>query len=213
MSDILDLLENNRRWSERLSSERPDFFSRLARQQNPDYLWIGCSDSRVPANDIVDLMPGELFVHRNVGNVVVHSDMNAMSVLQFAVEVLHVRHIIVTGHYGCGGVRVAMGHRQFGLIDNWLRHIRDVYHLHETELDAIEDEERRTDRLCELNVVEQVRNVCYTTIVQNAWARGQTLAVHGWVYGLVDGRVNDLSVSVRGPGEIDRIYRMDPIGD
>ncbi|MQM40220.1 Carbonic anhydrase 2 [wastewater metagenome] len=213
MSDILDLLENNRRWSERLSSEQPDFFSRLARQQNPDYLWIGCSDSRVPANDIVDLMPGELFVHRNVGNVVVHSDMNAMSVLQFAVEVLHVRHIIVTGHYGCGGVRVAMGHRQFGLIDNWLRHIRDVYHLHEAELDAIEDEERRTDRLCELNVVEQVRNVCYTTIVQNAWARGQTLAVHGWVYGLVDGRVNDLSVSVRGPGEIGRIYRMDPIGD
>ncbi len=208
MSGLEHLIENNRRWSERISQDRPSFFPTLAEQQNPDYLWIGCSDSRVPANEIVDLLPGELFVHRNIANVVVHSDMNAMSVLQFAVEVLQVRHVIVTGHYGCGGVRAAMGHRQLGLIDNWLRHIKDVYRVHAHDLDAIDDEHSRADRLCELNVVEQVRNVCHTTIVQNAWARGQPLAVHGWVYGLSDGRVKDLDVSVDGRRDIDRLYHM-----
>ncbi|WP_440997919.1 carbonate dehydratase [Arhodomonas sp. SL1] len=209
MSGLEELLANNRRWSERLSREQPDFFPRLARQQNPDYLWIGCSDSRVPANDIVGLLPGELFVHRNVANVVVHSDMNAMSVLQFAVEVLRVRHVIVTGHYGCGGVRAALGHAQLGLIDNWLRHIKDVYRLHEASLRGIDDGESLVDRLCELNVVEQVRNVCHTTIVQNAWARGQPLGVHGWIYALTDGRVKDLGVSVHERDEIAEVYHME----
>ena len=203
------LLLENQAWAYEMQNRDPDYFSRLGSGQSPEAFWIGCSDSRVPANEIVDLLPGELFVHRNIANVVVHSDMNAMSVLQFAVEVLRVRHIIVTGHYGCGGVRAAMEHDQLGLIDNWLRHIKDVYRVHATELAAIDDRARRADRLCELNVAAQVRNVCHTTIVQNAWTRGQELAVHGWVYGLADGRVTDLDVDVHGRRDIDRIYHMD----
>ncbi|MEX0871301.1 MAG: carbonate dehydratase, partial [Aquisalimonadaceae bacterium] len=184
---LLGLLANNREWSKQMQVDDPQFFEKLTDQQNPDYLWIGCSDSRVPANEIVGLMPGELFVHRNVANVVVHTDMNCMSVLQYAVEVLQVEHVIVCGHYGCGGVRSALSNVQHGLIDNWLRHIRDVYFRHREALDPIRDENARVDRLCELNVMAQVYNVCYTTIVQNAWARGQKLTINGWIYGLRDG--------------------------
>ncbi len=207
---ILSLLENNRRWAADIQARNPGFFDRLKQQQTPGYLWIGCADSRVPANEIVGLPPGEVFVHRNVANVVVHSDLNCLSVVQYAVEVLKVRHIIVTGHYGCGGVRAAMSSGQFGMIDNWLRHIKDVYLIHQRELDAIEDEELRADRLCELNVVHQVRNVCYTSIVQNAWQRGQKLAVHGWIYGLADGLLKDLQVTVSGPDQLPGVYRYVP---
>lgn len=205
---IETLLENNRLWSEGIRERDPGYFETLSRQQAPDYLWIGCSDSRVPANTIVGLDPGEVFVHRNVANVVVHSDMNCMSVLQFAVEQLGVEHVIVCGHYGCGGVKAAMGHRQLGLIDNWLRHIKDVYSQGEAELADITDESARADRLCELNVAAQVRNVCHTTIVQNAWSRGQALSVHGWIYGLKDGLLKDLNISLGGRGDLDRIYHM-----
>ncbi|MBA1148618.1 carbonate dehydratase [Ectothiorhodospiraceae bacterium WFHF3C12] len=208
MGTLKSLFENNRRWSERVSQRDPDFFAKLSRQQAPDFLWIGCSDSRVPANEVVDLMPGELFVHRNVANVVVHSDMNCMSVLQFAVEQLQVEHIIVCGHYGCGGVRAALSDRELGLIDNWLRHIKDVYRVNEREMRGIADADERVNRLCELNVIAQVRNVCHTTIVQNAWARGQNLTVHGVIYGLSDGRLKDLDVTVDGPAAIDDIYHM-----
>ena len=204
---IRTLLENNRRWARGITEDEPGYFPSLAKQQAPDYLWIGCSDSRVPANTIVGLEPGEVFVHRNVANVVVHSDMNCMSVLQFAVESLGVEHVIVCGHYGCGGVNAAMGHEQLGLIDNWLRHIKDVYGRHESELEAL-GRQQRADRLCEFNVAAQVRNVCHTTIVQDAWKRGQALAVHGWIYGLADGLLKDLDVSVNGAEALDRIYRM-----
>ncbi|MBK8973570.1 MAG: carbonate dehydratase [Hahellaceae bacterium] len=204
--DIKRLLENNRKWSEAIREENPDFFPTLEKQQAPPYLWIGCSDSRVPANEIVGVMPGEVFVHRNVANVVVHTDLNCLSVIQFAVEVLKVRHIIVTGHYGCGGVKASMLPAQNGLIDNWLRHIKDVYSLHQAELDGIGDERERLRRLCELNVQHQVRHVCSTAIVQNAWSRGQSLSVHGWIYGLKDGLVKDLDVTVSSPGEISPIY-------
>lgn len=189
-----------------MQRDHPAFFPALEQQQAPTYLWIGCSDSRVPANEIVGMMPGEVFVHRNVANVVVHTDFNCLSVIQYAVEVLRVRHIIVTGHYGCGGVRVALGHTQSGLIDNWLRHIKDIYHQHRAELDAIDDETVRLNRLCELNVMQQVRHVCATSIVQNAWKRGQPLAVHGWVYGLKDGLLKDLQVSVTGPEALAPAY-------
>lgn len=205
---IRTLLENNRRWSRGISEQDPEYFEKLSRQQAPDFLWIGCSDSRVPANTIVGLEPGEVFVHRNVANVVVHSDMNCMSVLQFAVEQLGVEHIIVCGHYGCGGVHAAMDHRQLGLIDNWLRHIKDVYSRNEAALSGLADQAQRADRLCELNVMAQVKNVCHTTIVQNAWARGQNLSVHGWIYGLKDGLLKDLEVSLGGRGDLDRIYHM-----
>lgn len=205
---IEKLLENNRRWSEGIRDQNPGYFETLSRQQSPDYLWIGCSDSRVPANTIVGLDPGEVFVHRNVANVVVHSDMNCMSVLQFAVEQLGVEHVIVCGHYGCGGVHAAMEHRQLGLIDNWLRHIKDVYSQNEAALCGLSDKARQADRLCELNVMAQVRNVCHTTIVQNAWARGQDLSVHGWIYGLKDGLLKDLKVSLGGRRDLDRIYHM-----
>jgi carbonic anhydrase len=188
---LAHLFENNRRWAERITAQQPDFFPTLAAQQAPEYLWIGCSDSRVPANEIVNLLPGELFVHRNVANVVVHTDLNCLSVLQFAVDVLKVRHVIVCGHYGCGGVKAAFEDSRLGLIDNWLRHVQDVAKLHRAELDAL-PAERRHDRLCELNVLEQARHVSETTIVQDAWNRGQTLNVHGWIYGLGDGRLRDL---------------------
>ena len=206
MSALTNLLENNRAWSARIRKNDPEFFARLSRQQRPKYMWIGCSDSRVPANEIVDLAPGELFVHRNVANVVVHSDLNCLSVMQFAVQVLQVEHIIVVGHYGCGGVGVAMRDERVGLADNWLRHVQDVHVKHASRVSAVSDEAGRIDRLCELNVIEQVANVCQTTIVRDAWDRGPKLCVHGWVYGLKDGIARDLHTSVSGHAEAPVVY-------
>ena len=197
MNKIADLLENNKRWSTHVTEDDPGFFADLADQQNPDYLWIGCSDSRVSANMIVGLKPGEIFVHRNVANLVNHTDMNCLSVLQFAVEVLQVEHIIVCGHYGCGGVQAAMDGNRHGLIDNWLRHIQDTANLHSHLLEAIDDPAEKLNRLCQLNVAEQVQNVGETTIVQDAWNRGQQLEIHGWIYGLKDGLIRDLEISIR----------------
>jgi carbonic anhydrase len=194
--DLASLFKQNRIWAERISAQQPDFFEQLAKQQNPKFLWIGCSDSRVPANEIVGLMPGEVFVHRNIANVVVHTDLNCLSVIQFAVDVLKVEHIMVVGHYGCGGVRAALFGDRLGLVDNWLHHVNDVRDKHIEALQAIGLSNARVDRLCELNVIEQVANVCQTTIVRDAWERGQDLAVHGWVYGLKDGLLRDLDVTV-----------------
>jgi len=207
---IQDLLENNRRWAQARASQDPDFFPRLSRQQAPEFLWIGCADSRVPANDIVGMDPGELFVHRNVANLVVPSDLNCLSVIQYAVEVLNVRHIIVCGHYGCGGVRAALEEGQLGLIDNWLRPIRLLSHAHRAQLNALSDLDARVDRLCELNVIAQARSVAGTTIVQNAWHRGQTLAVHGWIYSLHDGLIRDLGVDLRSVEELVAAERIAP---
>ena len=198
MNTLNPLFDNNREWAERIEREQPGFFEALARQQNPEYLWIGCADSRVPANEIINLPPGEVFVHRNIANVVVHTDLNCLSVIQYAVEVLKVKHIIVCGHYGCGGVAASMDEASHGLIDNWLRHIRDVYRYHRDDLDAIEDPVRRRNRLCELNVIEQVSNVCNTTVVRDAWAAAQDLTVHGWIYSLEDGLLHDLGVTMSG---------------
>jgi carbonic anhydrase len=203
---INQLFENNRDWARRRVEESPGFFQRLSAQQSPEFLWIGCSDSRVPANEIVGLLPGELFVHRNVANLVVHTDLNCLSVLQYAVDVLRVKHVIVCGHYGCGGVRAALSRDRLGLIDNWLRHVKDVAEQHEPLLAPIDELAVRVDRLCELNVIEQARHVCQTTIVQEAWGRGQTLAIHGWIYGLVDGRLRDLGVSTGNIDGIDETY-------
>jgi len=203
MKKLRELFEKNRSWSDRISEQDPDFFPTLAAQQAPEYLWIGCSDSRVPANEIVDLLPGELFVHRNVSNLVVHSDMNCLSVLQFAVEVLKVKHVMVVGHYGCGGVRAAMDEKRHGLIDNWLGHIRDVYKRHRDIVGPWLDSAEQNDRLCELNVIEQASNVCNTSIVKDAWDRGQELTVHGWVYGLSDGCLTDLGFCVSSETEFD----------
>jgi carbonic anhydrase len=200
------LFDNNRAWSERIRASDPEFFPRLSRQQRPRYLWIGCSDSRVPANEIVDLAPGELFVHRNIANVVVHSDLNCLSVMQFAVDVLKVEHIMVVGHYGCSGVSAVLQNQRVGLADNWLRHVRDVHVKHDARVAALPDLAQRVDRLCELNVIEQVANVCQTTIVRDAWERGQELAVHGWVYGLKDGLVRDLGTEVTKPAEASAAY-------
>jgi carbonic anhydrase len=202
------LFDNNRAWATSMTEHDPDFFRKLVGQQTPDYLWIGCSDSRVPANEIIGLLPGEVFVHRNVANIVVHTDLNCLSVIQYAVEVLKVKHVIVCGHYGCGGVRAAMQSNELGLIDNWLRHIRDIHQKHSELLDSINDEEQRVNRLCELNVIEQVNNVCHTTIVQRAWKLGQSLAVHGWIYDLHDGLLKDLHVCITRPEEINELYRM-----
>ena len=196
MKELKRLLDQTRAWAENIKANDPDFFQTLAKQQSPAFLWIGCSDSRVPATQLVDTLPGEMFVHRNVANVVVHTDFNCLSVMQYAVEVLKVDHIIVCGHHGCGGVRAAMENSQFGLIDNWLRHVQDVLHHHEELLSTIKDPGERLDRLCELNVIEQVLNVGRTTIVQSAWQRGQDLTVHGWIYGLEDGLLRDLGVSI-----------------
>ena len=193
---LKQLFANNRAWAAKMTRQDPEFFSRLSAQQAPEYLWIGCADSRVPANEIVGLAPGELLVHRNVANVVVHADLNCLSVLQFAVEVLNVQHIIVCGHYGCGGVRAALRDDRLGLVDNWLRHVQDVRWKHLAELDILATEDDRHRRLCELNVVEQVVNVSQTTVVRDAWARGQELSVHGWIYDLHDGLLRDLGVSV-----------------
>lgn len=197
MESLENLLENNRRWSEQVRRENPDFFGKLSTLQTPKYLWIGCSDSRISANLLLGLQPGEIFVHRNVANVVVHSDLNCLSVIQFAVEVLKVEHIIVCGHYGCGGVKAALDESRLGLIDNWLRHIQDVARKHSAALAAIEDGDERWNRLCELNVVGQLLNVCETTIVQDAWERGQHLVVHGWIYGLNDGLARELGIAIK----------------
>jgi carbonic anhydrase len=197
-AELAHLFENNRRWAESIVARDPEFFKKLAIQQTPEYLWIGCSDSRVPANELMGLLPGEVFVHRNIANVVVHSDLNFLSVLQFAVDVLAVKHVIVCGHLGCSGVHAAMTNRRIGLADNWLRHVQDVAQKHGRYLGEAMGERDRADRLCELNVLEQVVNVCQTTIVQGAWERGQELTIHGWVYGIRDGLLQDLGVAVSG---------------
>ncbi|MEZ5101016.1 MAG: carbonate dehydratase [Thermoleophilia bacterium] len=211
------LIERNRAWATRITERDPTFFETLSRQQSPRYLWIGCSDSRVPANEIVDLLPGELFVHRNVANVVVHTDLNCLSVLQYAVDVLQAEHVIVCGHYGCGGVVAALQDQRFGLIDNWLRHVQDVAERHHDVLARAAEGQPRVDRLCELNVIEQVANVCQTTVVADAWERGQRVLVHGWVYGLTDGLVRDLGVTVGAAGALhekvaDAVHRLDDHG-
>ncbi|HEX7052528.1 MAG TPA: carbonate dehydratase [Burkholderiales bacterium] len=200
------MLDNNRAWAARMARQDARFFAGLAEQQAPQYLWIGCSDSRVPANEIVDLRPGELFVHRNVANVVVHTDLNCLSVIQFAVDVLKVGHVIVCGHYGCSGVNAALRRERHGLVDNWLRHVQDVQQQHAAALERIADGRARANRLCELNVIEQVANVCRSSIVQDAWARGQPLAVHGWIYGLHDGLLRDLGSTARNVPEAQAVY-------
>ena len=205
MRTLGHLFANNRTWSSRMREQDPQFFAKLTRQQRPDYLWIGCSDSRVPANEIVDLLPGELFVHRNVANVVVHTDLNCLSVMQFAIDMLKVRHVIVCGHYGCSGVQAALRGDRLGLSDNWLRHIQDVRDKHRAHLAQLSDV-AQAERLCELNVIEQVRHVCETTIVRDAWDREQELSVHGWVYGLHDGLLRDLRVTVNALHEVDAAH-------
>lgn len=201
-----DLLERNRIWADRARAEDPGFFSRLSGLQHPKYLWIGCSDSRVPANQIIDMNPGEVFVHRNIANVVVHTDLNCLSVIQYAIDVLKVEHILVVGHYGCGGVGAALDGQRVGLADNWIRHVKDVKHKHRAIIEAIDSDEIRHDRLCELNALEQMINVCETTVVREAWARGQQLAVHAWVYSLRDGRVHDLGLSIDSPAALPEQY-------
>ena len=202
MKTLPHLFDNNRRWAAGMLKADPDFFSRLAAQQAPQFLWIGCADSRVPANEIVGLLPGELFVHRNVANLVVHSDMNCLATIQYAVEALKIRHVIVCGHYGCGGVRAAMDRCPHGLVDNWLGHVRDLARRRRTELDALPDDDARFDRLCELNVAEQVLNVGRTTPVQDAWGRGQPLAIHGWIYRISDGLLRDMGISVQSDDDL-----------
>ena len=205
MKTLPQLFANNRAWAEKVQRENPTFFKRLAEQQSPQYLWIGCSDSRVPANEIIGLMPGEVFVHRNIANVVVHTDLNCLSVIQYAVDVLKVKHVIVTGHYGCGGVRAALFGDRVGLADNWLHHVHDVRDKHLEKLMGLKLADERVNRLCELNVIEQVANVCQTTIVRDAWERGQELSVHGWVYTLHDGLLHDLNLTVTKSDEANAI--------
>lgn len=205
MSSLEHLFARNREWSEKVHAEDPEFFQRLSKQQNPEYLWIGCSDSRVPANQITGLDPGEVFVHRNVANVVVHSDLNCLSVLQYAVDALRVKHILVVGHYGCGGVKAALENLRLGLVDNWLRHIQDVRQKHESLVDSTPKEERH-NLMCELNVIEQVMNICHTTVLREAWSRGQSVTVHGWVYGLKDGLAHDLNMSVDSHAAVHAAY-------
>lgn len=208
MKSLKDLFHNNREWAESVRSDDPGFFETLAAQQNPEYLWIGCSDSRVPANQIVGLLPGEVFVHRNVANMVVHTDFNCLTVLQYAIEMLKIKHVIVVGHYNCGGVQAAYENADNGMIDNWLRNIKDVQHTHRDRINAVEGEEARVDLLCELNVMTQVANVCHTSIAQNAWARGQKLEVHGWIYSLKDGLLQDLDCTVNRADQIPEVYRI-----
>lgn len=208
MRVLKHLFDNNRAWVVQMKAQDPEFFQKLAGKQSPQYLWIGCSDSRVPANQIIGLLPGEVFVHRNLANCVIHTDLNCLSVIQYAVEVLKIKHIIVCGHYGCGGVHAAMQNREYGLIDNWLRHLKDIYHKHGAVLENMCDEQKRWDTFCELNVIEQVYHVCHTTIVQGAWKRGQELSVHGWIYNVGDGLLKDLNVTVTGVDEIQSLYRM-----
>ena len=206
MTDLDNLLQSNRDWAEQVQRDDPGFFQRLSQQQAPKYLWIGCSDSRVPANQIMGLAPGEVFVHRNIANVMVHTDLNCMSVIQFAVDVLKVEHILVVGHYGCGGVHAALNGTRVGLADNWIRHVGDVAQKHAALLEAVDDT-MRGDRLCELNAIEQAENVCLTTVLRDAWARGQTVSVHGWVYSLQDGRVRELGMDVDSAEGLEPAYR------
>ena len=206
MKDLKPLLEQNRAWAENITANDPEFFPTLAKQQTPRFLWIGCADSRVPATQLVGMVPGEMFVHRNVANVVDHTDFNCLSVLQYAVEVLKVEHVIVCGHHGCGGVQAALHDHHYGLIDNWLRHVQDIVHNHAALLSKITDETERVNKLCELNVIEQVLNVSRTTIVENAWQRGQELTVHGWVYGIRDGLLRDLDISITSENELSAAY-------
>ena len=205
MKQLPRLFENNREWAAGIELRHPGFFRKLEKQQAPEYMWIGCADSRVPANEIVGLLPGEIFVHRNVANLVIHTDMNCLSVLQYAVDVLRIKHIIVCGHYGCGGVKASLENQPKGLIDNWLRHIRDIARLQRDELQRYADEKQRFDRLCELNVIAQVINVGHTTNVQEAWSRGQTLTVHGWIYGIGNGLLKDLEACVASPAELESL--------
>jgi carbonic anhydrase len=207
-TDLSELFESNRRWAEATERREPGFFTRLLKQQAPQYLWIGCADSRVPANEILGLLPGDVFVHRNVANVVVHSDLNALSVMQFAIDMLQVRHIMVVGHYGCAGVAAALQNRRIGLADNWIRHVQDVRNKHRAWLDGMADEELRLKALCELNVLEQSHNVCEATVVQDAWQRGQSVVVHGWVYGLHNGLLEDLRMTVANAAEVPAAYGL-----
>ena len=206
MRALKHLFDSNRAWSRRIQQQDRDFFVKLSQQQSPAYLWIGCADSRVPANEIVGLLPGELFVHRNVANIVVHTDLNCLSVIQFAVDVLGIRHVIVCGHYGCGGVKAALDGQRLGLVDNWLRHVEDVRDAHAEALAALPAGEARWDRLCELNVIEQGLHLTQTTVMRDAWARGQEVTVHGWIYSLKDGRLRDLRVSAGSPAEAVRVH-------
>ncbi len=208
MDQLTHLAANNRRWAAAIKAQDPGFFERLSHQQAPEYLWIGCADSRVPANQITGLDPGEVFVHRNIANLVVHTDLNLLSVLQYAVEYLKVKHVIVCGHYGCGGVVAAYDNRSLGLIDNWLRNIKDTYHRHQAEVEAQPNREARIDRLCELNVTAQVGRVAKTSIVQNAWRRGQSLSIHGWIYSIKDGLLQDMNTRIIGPEQVEPIYRF-----
>jgi carbonic anhydrase len=207
MRSLKQLFENNRAWAARTTEQDPAFLQKLARIQRPEYLWIGCSDSRVPANQITGLQPGEVFVHRNVSNVVVHTDLNCLSVIQYAVDVLKIKHIIVCGHYGCGGVQSALRGDRLGLIDNWLRHVEDIRDKHASMLAELGTAQARWDRLCELNVIEQVMHVCRTSLVREAWTRGQELTVHGWIYGLQDGLIKDLGISPETETEVETLYR------
>jgi carbonic anhydrase len=207
MRTLKHLFDNNKAWANNIRQQDPDFFLRLSRQQSPGHLWIGCSDSRVPANEIVGLLPGELFVHRNIANLVVHTDLNCLSVMQFAVDILNVRNIIICGHYGCSGVQAALRRDRIGLSDNWLRHVQDVRQKHHQNLASVEGDSAACNRLCELNVIEQVANVCQTTIARDAWERGQELAVHGWIYGLQDGLLRDLKTTVTALDEMQTVYQ------
>ncbi len=208
MKSLSSLLKSNKNWAKKIETTNPGFFEQLATQQSPEILWIGCSDSRVPANQIVGLDPGDVFVHRNVANIVNQTDLNCLSVIQYAVEMLRVKHVIVVGHYGCGGVHAALHNENNGLIDNWLRNIKDTYTEHNDELNKITNEEQKVDRLCELNVIKQVHNVCQTTVVQEAWSKQQNLTVHGWVYGIKDGLIKDLNVSISSNKKTDSIYHI-----
>lgn len=208
-SNLNHLFASNKEWAKKILEKDGEFFTKLSKQQSPEYLWIGCSDSRVPANEILGLLPGELFVHRNVANVVVHTDFNCLSVLQYSVEILKVKHIMVVGHYGCGGVAAALDNKELGLIDNWLRNIKDIYVRHASKFKNLNSEKEKVDLLCELNVMDQVAHVCQTTIVQNAWKRNQSLTVHGLIYGIRDGILHDLQVSTSTPDQILEIYRME----
>ncbi|MEN8265130.1 MAG: carbonate dehydratase [Nitrospirota bacterium] len=208
MRILNNLFENNKKWAKKVKGSDPDFFSKLSKQQHPEYLWVGCSDSRVPANEIIGMLPGEVFVHRNIANLVIHTDLNCLAVIQYAVEVLKVKHIIVCGHYGCGGIQAAMENKVHGLIDNWIRNIKDIHRYHQAEIDSLQNEKEKVDLLCELNVVEQVANICHTAIVQEAWNSGQKLSVHGWIYSIEDGILKDLDVCTTSPDEISQTHRL-----
>lgn len=208
MRVLKNLFEQNKNWAARVKESDPDFFLKLSKQQHPEYLWIGCSDSRVPANQVVDMLPGQVFVHRNIANIVVHTDLNCLSVIQYAVDVLKVKHIIVCGHYDCGGINAAMDNKEHGLIDNWLRNIKDTYHKYQSQIDLLENQRDRVNLLCELNVVEQVSNICHTTIVQKAWKDGQQLAVHGWIYSIENGILKDLNVCITSLEEVPQVHRL-----